>query len=90
MVLDPPRDLPIWGVTNQVSKPKINTDCTKDFKKKPDTRGSFPSLLRILVILFHTALIQNMFLTTSDQLYSALEITRVSYWKEFIISRGRP
>ena len=67
------------GVTTQASKPKSNTACTTDLKKNPDTRGSAPSMMRILVILFHTALARDKFLTTVGQLLSAAEITRPSY-----------
>ena len=63
----PPRDLTMRGVTTQVSDPKINTACTTALNKNPYTRGSAPSLLRIIVILFHTALSQDKFLTTYGQ-----------------------
>ena len=53
---NPPRTLPMQGVTAQFSKPKSNTTCTTDLKKNQDTRGSALSLMSILFILFHTAL----------------------------------
>ena len=86
----PPRVLPIRGVTTKVSDPKSNTACTTALNNKTDTCGSAPSLLRILVILFHTTLSQDKFLTTVSQSLSAAEITRPRYWKEVTISRGRP
>ena len=42
------------GETTQVSASESRTACTTDLEKNPDTRGSAPSLMRILVILFHT------------------------------------
>ena len=63
------------GVTTQVSKPKSNTAFTTALKKNPDNRGYAPSLLRVIVILFHTALAQYKFLTTSGQSSSAAKIT---------------
>ena len=62
---NPPRTLPMRGVATQVSEPKSNTACTTDLKKNPDTRGSAPYLLRIQVIIFHTALARDKFLTTA-------------------------
>ena len=44
------------GVTTQVSAPNSIAAWSTVLKKNPDTRGSAPSLLRILVILFHTSL----------------------------------
>ena len=61
----------MWGVTTQVSEPKIKTVCTTDLKKNPDTHGFALSLLRILVILFHSDLTHDKLLTTSGQLSSA-------------------
>ena len=55
------------GVNTQVSEPKRNTACTTALNINPDTRGSAPYLLIILVILFHTALTHDKFLTTSGQ-----------------------
>ena len=46
--------------------------------------------MRIIVILFHTALTHDKFLTTSGQLLSATEINLPRYQKEVTISRGRP
>ena len=60
------------------------------FKKNPDTRGSAPSLLSIIVVLFHTALAQDKLLTTTGQLLSASDITCHRYRREFILYRGRP
>ena len=77
-------------MTTQVSDPNISTACTTALKKKPDTRGTAPSLLRIRVILFHTRLAHYKFLTTSGQSSSATNIIRPRYLKEFTISRGRP
>ena len=78
------------GVTTQVSKLQINTACTRALKNNLDTRGSAPSLLRILVILFHTALTRDKFLTTSGQSSSAADITCPRYRKEVTIYRGQP
>ena len=90
LVLEPPRTLPIQGVTTHVSNPKINTNCTMDYKNKPDTHDPHPYLLRILVILFHIALVRDKFLTTSGQLSSATKITLPRYRKEVTISMGLP
>ena len=87
---NPPRSLPMRGVTVQVSEPNINTACTMALKKNPDTRSSAPSLLMILVILSHTALARDKFLTTNGQPLSADDITRPRYYKEVTISRGLP
>ena len=78
------------GVTTQVSKLHINTACTRALKNNLDTRGSAPSLLRILVILFHTALEHDKLTTTADQSSSVAYITRPRYQKELSISRGSP
>ena len=78
------------GVTNQVSDQKSNTACTTALKKNPDTRGSAPSLLSILITLFHTALAHENFPTTASQSSSAAEITNPRYRKEVTIYRGRP
>ena len=43
-------------VTTQVSNLKSSTACTMALKKKPDTRGAAPYLLRIRGILLQTAL----------------------------------
>ena len=53
---NPPRNIPMQGMTIQIYAPNISTACTMDLNKNPDTRGSAPSLLRIIVILFHTTL----------------------------------
>ena len=78
------------GVTTQVSDPKSNTTYTVALTNNMDTHGSAPSRMRIIVILFHTALTQYKFLTNAGQLLSAAEITRPRYLKEIIISRGSP
>ena len=44
----------------------------------------------ILIILSHTALDRDKFLTTTGQPSSADEITRPRYYKEVTISRGIP
>ena len=80
----------MWGLTNQVSKMKSNTALTMDLKKNPDTRGLAPSLLRILVILFHTTLSHDKFPSTAGHSLSAVDITCPRFWKEVPISRGRP
>ena len=64
------------GVTTHVSASKSSTACTTALKKNMETRGSSPYLLRILVILFHTALSLETFLTTSGQFLSAANITQ--------------
>ena len=43
------------------------------------TRGSAPYLLRILATLFHTALSIDIFLNTTGQLLSDVEITLPRY-----------
>ena len=78
------------GVTTQVYEPKINTACTTALKKNPGNCGSDPSLMSILVVLFHTALAQDKLLTTAGQLSSAADITRPRYQKEVTITRGSP
>ena len=76
------------GVTTQVSTSKINTASTMILKKNPDTRGSTPSLMRILVILFHTDLTRDKLLNTASQSSSTAKITCPRYQKEVTISRG--
>ena len=79
------------GVTTRVYTKKISTDWSTALKKNPDTRAPPPpSLLRIIVNLYHTARTFARFLTTSGQSLSAAEITRPNYLKEVNISRGRP
>ena len=85
-----PKALPMRGVSTQFYEPKSNTACTTALKKNMETRGSSPYLLRILVILFHTALSLETFLTTSGQSLSAANITLPRYQKEITISRGTP
>ena len=77
------------GVTTQYSKPKINNACTTAFKNM-DTCGSSPSLISILVFLFHTSLARDKLLTTAGQLLYTADITCPRYRKEFTISRRRP
>ena len=60
-------DLYMGGVTTQVSEPRSNTASTTDLKKNLDTSGSAPSLLSILIILFHNDIARDSFLTTSGQ-----------------------
>ena len=86
----PPRTLPMRGVTTQVSDPNSSTACTTDLRKNTDTRGSALYLLMILVIIFHTALSRDKFLTTAGQSSSASKITRPRHRKEVTISRGCP
>ena len=78
------------GVTTQVYKPYSNNSRNTYLKKYPYTRGSAPPLLRIIVILFHTALARYKLLTTSGQSYSPAKITRPRYRKEVTIYRGHP
>ena len=78
------------GVITQVSAPKSNNACTTSLKKNPDTRGSTPSLLRVLINLLHTSLALDKFLTTAGQSSFASDITRPRYQKEVAISKGRP
>ena len=59
------------------------------FKEK-DGHLSAPSLMRILIILFHTALAWDKLLTTPGQSLSSAEITCTKYQKEVTISRGCP
>ena len=76
------------GVTTHVSAPKSSTACTKILKKNADTCIFAPSQLRIIIILFHTAIAFEKFLTTAGQLSSIAEITFPRYQKEVTISRG--
>ena len=80
----------MWGVTTQVSEPNISTACITALKKKTDTQGVAPSLMRIRDILLQTFLAWAKFLTTAGQLLSVSDITRPRYFKEVTISRGRP
>ena len=80
--------LPMQWVTPHVSTPKRGTDRNTDLKKNPDTHDSIPSLLRILVILFHTNLALSKFRTTADHSSSAAEIFLIRYQKEVNISMG--
>ena len=61
----------MWGVTTQVSNPNRSTDYTTAFKNNPHTCRDAPSLLRMRVILLHTNLALDNFLTTTDQFFSA-------------------
>ena len=54
------------------------------------TRDLALSLLRILVVLLHTARTFDRFRTAAAQSSSAINITLPSYMKEVTISRGRP
>ena len=81
--------LPMQGVTTQVSDPNSSTAYTTSLKKKPDTRGAAPSLLRMRAVLLQAALSQDKLLTTTGQSSSAAKITRPRYLKEFTISKGR-
>ena len=78
------------GVTSHVYVPKSNTTCTMALKKKPDTRGSVPYLLSILIILFHTSLAREKFLSTFVKPLFAADITCPRYRKEVTISKGLP
>ena len=86
----PPRAFPMCEVNTQVSNLKISTACTTGLKNKPDTHCASPSLLRIRVILFHTSLARDKFVTTSGKFLSAAKISRPRFLKEVTISRGRP
>ena len=77
-------------MTTQVSAPKISTNWTTALKKKPETRGAAPYLLRVRVSLLRTSHALSRFLTTAGQSLSAAEIFHSKYLKEVIISRGRP
>ena len=76
------------GVTTHVSASKISTNWNTDLKKNPYTRGVAPSLLWILVSLFHTAHSLSRFLNTAVQPLSDAEITCPNYLKEVTIFRG--
>ena len=67
----------------------VGTANTSNIYTNPNTRGSSPFLLKIIVILFHIALVRDKFLTTSDQSSSSTEITLPRYRKEVTISRGK-
>ena len=78
------------GVTHPGLRSKDQHLLHYGFKENPDTRGSALSLLRIIVILFNTALVFDKFMTTAGQLLSAAKITRPRYQKEVTISKGSP
>ena len=59
-------------------------------KKNQGTRISDPSLLRVLVVLLHTALVLSKFYTTAGKFPSATKITLPRYRKEVTISRDCP
>ena len=80
----------MWGLTTHVSNQKSSTAWTTALKKKPETRGAAPSLLRMRVILLQTDLARDKFLTTSGQSSSAANITCPRYLKEVTISRESP
>ena len=82
--------LPMRRVTTQVSDMKSSTAYVTAFKKKLDTHGAAPSLLRIFVIAFHTYLARDKFLTTAGKLLSAFKITCPRYLTEVTIYRGSP
>ena len=84
------RALPMWGVTTQVSDLKSSTYCTIALKKKSDTHGAAPYLLRMHAILLQTTLTRDNFLTTTGHLSSTAEITCHRYLKEVTIYRGNP
>ena len=78
------------GVTTQVSAPKSSTAYIMYLKKKPYTRGTASSLLRMCDILLQTFFAWSKFLTNAAQLSSVANISRPRYLKEIIIYRGRP
>ena len=86
----PPRIRPMQGVNTHVSTPKSSTEWMTDLKKNTDNRSLTSSLLRILVILLHTARVFVIFRTTYIQSSSTADIILPSYMKEVTISRGRP
>ena len=86
----PPRDVPMRGLTPQVSALNISTACITALKKKLDTRGVDHYLLSTRDILLHTVFDRAKLLTTAGQSSSISEITRPRYVKEVTISRGRP
>ena len=62
------------GVTTQVSAPKSSTTYITALKKKLDTRGASPYLLRMHDILLQTFFSRAKFLTTANQSSSVTEI----------------
>ena len=60
-----PRSRLIQGVTTHVSASKSSTNLITALKQNMDTIRSSPSLLRIFVIILHTALAFARFRTTS-------------------------
>ena len=66
-VWNPPKVLPMRGVTTQVSAPKISTAWTTALKNNPDTQGVAPYLLRMREILLQTFFSRAKFLTTAGQ-----------------------
>ena len=89
-VWKPTRDLPMRGVTTQVSALKSSKAWTTALKKKPDTCGAAPSLLRMRGILLQNFLERAKLFITAGQSFSSAEITRPSYLKEVRIYRGSP
>ena len=59
-------------------------------KKKPDTRGLAPYLLRIHIILLHTSHTFAKFRITEVQSPSTAKINLPRYLKDVTISRGCP
>ena len=78
------------GVTTQVSYPNSSTAWTMALKRKSDTCGDAPSLLKMRVILLQNSLARDKFFPIAVQLSSASKITHPRYLKEFTISRGIP
>ena len=75
------------GVTIHVSSLKSNTEWAMDLRKKPDTCGLAPSMLRILVIILQTARAFFKFWITAVQSSYATDNTLPSYLKYDTISK---
>ena len=88
LVLKPPQDLAHAGGDHPCFCVKNQHQLEHGLKKNPYTRGVAPSLLWILVSLFHTAHSLSRFLNTAVQPLSDAEITCPNYLKEVTIFRG--
>ena len=86
---NPLRPVPCRGVTTHLSAPKNNTDWTTYLNKNPDTRGLFPSVLKIPYMLRQTVRAFSSFCTTVRHSPSTANRTLPRYFKDRTISRGR-
>ena len=90
LFLEPTQDLAHAGCDHPGFYSENQYQLDHSFKENPDTRGTVPSLMRILFNLCHTACALARFLDTVGKSSSASDITHPKYLKEFTISRGHP